>query len=241
MSTAAMLVIGDEILSGKVQDKNSHTLAQVLFEQGVDLIKIEVVPDDIDTIVSCVQRLSADHTYVFTSGGIGPTHDDKTYEAIAKAFDRKLEYHDSVLNQLQDHYRKIEKPLNEARKRMALLPSPCDIIDIEALWVPLVVVKNVYIFPGVPELFDYMVKNAKHYFVGNKKERVLLYTMLSEGDFAEKLTEIQAQFPNVAIGSYPRYHAEKYNVMVSLEGVDNKALKDAVSLTKEAIEGFENI
>ncbi len=231
MSTAMALIIGDEILSGKVLDQNSHTLARILFDCGVKLLRIETISDDVDEIASCLQRMSKLAQYVFTSGGIGPTHDDKTYEAVAKAFDRKLIYHEPTLQGLKAHLGAGEnsKPLNEARMKMALLPTPCETIPTLGVWMPLVVVENIYILPGVPKLFEYMLEGAKTNFVGQKFTRELLYTQKSEGDIAVVLAQVQEAYPGVAIGSYPRYDSPDYRVMVSIEGRDADAVKQAAA------------
>lgn len=241
MSLASALIIGDEILSGKVQDENSIVLARMLFERGVRLSRIEVISDDIEEIAASVKRLSDAYDYVFTSGGIGPTHDDKTYEAIAKAFNLEMAYHEVVLAQFSEQHRLFlsEKPFNLARKKMALLPRPCEIIQTEGLWLPLVVVKNVYILPGVPSLFEKLIHGIKNRFHGPAIERILIYTLSAEGDIATDLENIQNTFPKVAIGSYPRTN-DAYKVMISLEGTDHQAVQEAASLVEVAICGFRS-
>ncbi len=240
MTTACALIIGDEILTGKVQDANSYTLARVLFERGVRLLRIETVSDDIDEIGQTVRKLSGLADYVFTSGGIGPTHDDRTYEAIAKAFDRGLALHAPTLEKLRMdlQQRYPDAVLNDARKRMALLPDPCEIIGVERLWVPVVVVENVHILPGVPSLFSYMINGIKQRFRGEVCERIIIYTRKSEGDIAEDLSRVQHAFPSVAIGSYPEYDKATYKVMVTFEGVDVETVHKAARQVERAIDGF---
>lgn len=240
MSTAAALIIGDEILTGKIRDENTLTLATVMFEQGVDLARIIVVPDDVDQIVRDVRELSSKFDHVFTSGGIGPTHDDKTYESIAKAFGRKLTCHAEALSRLTSHgkTRNPDQEMTPARKRMAFLPDPCEIIWTEGLWVPLVVVENVYILPGIPSFFQMMLQSARHRFVGTPKERILVYTQMSEGHIAESLSNIQEKFHDVAIGSYPQLADPKCQVMVSLEGRDRIRVYLAAEEVERAVKGF---
>jgi molybdenum cofactor synthesis domain-containing protein len=241
--SASALIIGDEILSGKIQDENSLVLARTLFEQGVRLTRIEVIPDDIDKIASCVRQMSKESDFVFTSGGIGPTHDDKTYEALAKAFGLKMSYHPETLRGFVEYQTLYapDKPLNEARKKMAFLPEPCEIIHTEGLWVPLVVLGNVYILPGVPSLFARMLEGVKHRFKGPAIERVLIYTQKSEGDIAAELEAVQNAFPQVAIGSYPKYGLPEYMVMLSLEGTDKEAVHEAARLVEAAVEGYRKL
>jgi len=173
--TVAACIIGDEILSGRIADTNAHFLAKECFNRGLDLQKIIVVPDDMNDIGDAVTELSSKYDLVFTSGGIGPTHDDITYEAIANAFGLELKEHqptvermlnhgfvreDSILLKLPEIPNKPKpRPLNAARLRMATLPTPCSVMfPCDNLWVPLVTVNNnVSILPGVPRLFESMV------------------------------------------------------------------------------------
>lgn len=237
--TAGMVVIGDEILTGKVQDKNTYALARVLFERGVVLARVETIPDDVDEIARTVRRMSAAYTWVFTSGGIGPTHDDKTYEGVAHAFGKKLAYRQDVLARMEAHYRSLGKgPLNDARKRMALMPEGCELLEGERLWVPVVVVENVHVLPGVPELFESMLAGIQERFSGERRHRVLLYTDRYEGDIADALAREQAAHPSVAIGSYPQYGETKsFNVMVTLEGVDASLVEEVASRLERDIGG----
>jgi len=173
--TVAACIIGDEILTGRIADTNAHFLAKECFNRGLDLQKIIVVPDDMDEIGDAVTELSNKYDMVFTSGGIGPTHDDITYEAIAKAFNLKLEEHEPTVERMLNHgfvrensillklpeipNKPKPRPLNAARLRMATLPTPCDVMyPCDDLWVPLVTVnRNVSILPGVPRLFESMI------------------------------------------------------------------------------------
>ncbi|KAL6628369.1 Molybdopterin binding protein [Neocallimastix sp. 'constans'] len=173
--TVAACIIGDEILSGRIADTNAHFLAKECFNRGLDLKKIIIVPDDMNDIGDAVTKLSNKYDLVFTSGGIGPTHDDITYEAIANAFDLKLEKHQPTIERMLNHgflredsilLRLPEIPnkpkprlLNAARLRMATLPTPCSVMfPCDNLWVPLVTVNNnVSILPGVPHLFENMI------------------------------------------------------------------------------------
>lgn len=238
--TAAFLVIGSEILSGQVQDQNTSVLAKMLFHNGISLVRTETVLDSVKDIAQSVVQLSQKHTYVFTSGGIGPTHDDVTYESIAQAFERRLEYHQPSLKKMQEYYQ-IHYPtsvLNEARKRMVLLPMPCQVIEIDGIWVPLVQVENVYIFPGVPELFAQMVHGVETLFLGTPKMRVFILTQMHEGDIAEFLSDVQRKNPEVGIGSYPAGAGASYCVKVSVEGMDAKQVADVARVLQERLQGM---
>jgi molybdenum cofactor synthesis domain-containing protein len=241
MSTAAGLIIGDEILTGKCADKNSKALANMLFERGVSLQTIEVIPDNSDVIAEHAKALSEKYDYVFTSGGIGPTHDDRTYAALAGAFNSELAYHEPTILKLAK-YLKERVPavdLNEARMKMALLPRRAQVIEIENLWVPLVVLKNVYVLPGVPSLFAYMIDAVKHLFVGSPRTRSCIYTMRSEGDIADALSVIQDRFQSVAIGSYPQFDDATAKVMISVEGESPELVEKAADEVLHAIDGFK--
>lgn len=238
-SSAACLVIGDEILTGKVHDRNSHLLAQVLFERGVRLQRIETVPDELTDIAQSVRGLSERFTYVFTSGGIGPTHDDKTYAGIAQAFDVGLAYHQPTLDAFAAYYEARGKgALNDARKRMALIPAGAEVWETPDLWVPFVVMHNVHVLPGVPELFERMLMANAHRFEGTPLFRTMLYTDSAEGDIADVLAQAHEAHPNVAIGSYPKYGRDAgYSVKITLEGLpagEVQALADQLCATLEA-------
>lgn len=226
-SSAACLVIGDEILTGKVHDRNSHLLAQVLFERGVRLQRIETVPDELSDIAQSVRTLAERYTYVFTSGGIGPTHDDKTYAGIARAFDVGLAYHQPTLDAFAAYYQARGRgALNEARKRMALIPEGAAVWSTPDLWVPLVVMRNVHVLPGVPELFERMLLANAHRFEGTPLFRTMLYTDSPEGDIADILTRAHEAHPKVAIGSYPKYGNEAgYSVKITLEGLPEEEVR----------------
>lgn len=234
--TAAMCTIGDEILSGKVQDTNTCSLAKQLFNIGIDLRRVEVIPDDEDEISQTIGKLSAQHDFVFTSGGIGPTHDDITYQSIAKAFNIPLAYHQPTLDRMVRVISPREPGLNAAsittpRKKMALLPTDAQIVyPSEDLWVPIVIVKNVHILPGIPFLFNKMM-NGYHSELVQKCGNVLPYyrveitTEMKESDIADALTEAQTLAgKRIKIGSYPQW-PDKQCVHVSFVSTDLAAAK----------------
>jgi len=238
---ASALIIGDEILSGKVHDTNSFYLAKTLFEIGIDLVRIETVPDDIDDIASSVKRLSHNHDLVFTSGGIGPTHDDKTYEAIAKAFSRGLEYHQPTLDKMEEYYKSKKEKVREDAKRMAYFPSQAEILTVRNLFVPVVKCNNVYILPGVPQLFQAMldgivdrIKNS------SQKSRIILYSPHYEVHIASIVREAQEKYQQVSIGIYPRF-TENPPTMISVEGWDKTIVEECVASFIGKIDGFIDV
>ncbi|KAJ8909188.1 hypothetical protein NDN08_005881 [Rhodosorus marinus] len=240
--SAAALIIGDEILTGKTVDTNSNFLAKFLFARGVDLKRVEVIPDDMEDIGDSVKRLSNNFDYVFTSGGIGPTHDDLTYEAIARAYGLDLEVDESIVAEMKRI--QPDGEVNESRLRMATIPTKCEKLETEGLWVPLVVVNgNVYILPGVPVILERMVNAASSRF-GNglpPRSRRIVYTKMHEGDLAESVGKIANKYPQVAIGSYPRTDkTHKYNVKITLEADDQAQVEAAASEVVLAINGVDD-
>jgi FAD synthetase len=217
MSTAALLVIGNEILSGKVRDTNSAFLAVELRKLGVDLERILTIADEIDLIADETRAMSLAYDFVFTSGGIGPTHDDMTMDGIAQAFEREIELNQSMIDRMA---RYSDKPLNDAMKKMALIPSGAEVLDVGGLWFPVVVVENVHIFPGIPELFEKKFHSIRDRFSGVPFILRKIYVRESESDIADILNELLREFESLMLGSYPRINEEHYRVMLTLESRD---------------------
>lgn len=202
--TAAMLVIGDEILSGRTRDSNMHHLAMELTKAGIDLTEARVVGDDPDQIVGAVQSLSASYDYVFTSGGIGPTHDDITADCVARAFDRHIDVRDDARALLEAAYQARGVEVTEARLRMARIPDGADLIDNPVSTAPGFVVKNVHVMAGVPAVFQAMVASVLPGLTGGTPLMSQSYRILRpEGDIAGPLGQLAADFPDLSIGSYP--------------------------------------
>jgi len=226
--TAAVLIIGNEILSGRTQDANLAYLAKGLNEVGVRLGEARVIADVEDEIVAAVNALRARHDYVFTTGGIGPTHDDITAECVAKAFARPLIRHAEALRRLDAHYERTGIELNEARLRMANTPEGADLIDNPVSSAPGFRVENVYVMAGVPRICQAMFDGIKHTLVGGAP--VLTRTVqcgLPEGKLAAGLKAIQDRFGEVEIGSYPSYRAGGFGVAVVLRTTDAAVLAAA--------------
>jgi len=202
--TAAMLVIGDEILSGRTKDANLAHLAQELSEVAIDLKEVRVVADDHDDIVAAVRALSVRWDHVFTSGGIGPTHDDITAEAIAAAFEVAIDVRDDARARLAAYYRRNQVEFNAARMRMARIPDGAALIDNPISVAPGFTLENVHVMAGVPAIFRAMVESVLPGLTGG--EMVLSRSFRidqPEGDFASELAELASAHPRVAIGSYP--------------------------------------
>jgi len=232
MPTAGCLIIGNEILSGKIVDTNSPFLARELRALGVDLVRILTIPDDVDVIAEEVLALSKANDFVFTSGGIGPTHDDMTMESIARAFGRELELHPGMVERLE---RAQRGELNDAMKKMAMLPADAQCVDAGDLWFPVVIVENVHIFPGIPELFQKKFESIRDRFSGVPFQLKRVYVKAYESDIAEELNALLAEFPQLQLGSYPRIAEPDYRVMLTLESRDADYLEKATASLKRRL------
>ena len=232
--TAAMLVIGDEILSGRTRDANMHYLAGQLTEKGISLKEVRVVSDDADAIVAAVRALSSAYDHVFTSGGIGPTHDDITADCIARAFDDHIDVRDDARALLAAFYEQTGRELNEARLRMARIPDRATLIENPVSVAPGFTLENVHVMAGVPSVFQAMVASVLPTLNGGApliSETVRL--MRGEGDVAVPLAQIAADFPDLQIGSYPFQQDGRYGTNIVLRGTDASILKTAAAIVAE--------
>lgn len=204
--TAAMIVIGDEILSGRTKDKNIGYLADMLTAVGIDLKEVRVVPDEEDEIADAVNALRARYTYVFTTGGIGPTHDDITADSIAKAFGLPCDYDEKAFSILSHHYAERGLEFTDARKRMARMPVGAVHIDNPISLAPGFRVENVHVMAGVPSIFQAMLDNVVPTLkTGVKMLSATVHCPLGEGTIGGPLGDIQKAYPETIIGSYPKY------------------------------------
>ncbi len=224
MPTAALLVIGNEILSGKVVDTNSPFLASELRQLGVDLERILTIPDEVDLIAREVRAMSEAHDFVFTSGGIGPTHDDLTMDGIAQAFGLRLEPSLSMLERMERH--QGEAP-NDSQRKMAMIPVGAQVIDAGDQWFPVVIVENVHIFPGIPKLLEKKFHSIKDRFRGVPVQLRRIYVTKRESDIADQLNELLVEFPELMLGSYPKIEERDYRVLLTLESRDGDYLARA--------------
>lgn len=220
--TAAIIIIGNEILSGRIEDKNSCFLAAQLRTLGVELKRIIVVPDDIDIIAADVAEQSSKCDYVFTSGGIGPTHDDVTVEAIAKAFGLRLVMEPRMAEIIKRHCGQDDTGAN---LKMAELPEGAELIEPERLKFPPILVKNVYIFPGIPTYLREKFLAIKERFLNTPYLIKKVYFKLEECAIAQGLGDLDKKYPTVAIGSYPILGEADYKVVVTVEGTDGAAVQ----------------
>ena len=225
MPTAAILVIGNEVLSGKVTDTNSPYLCRELRALGVDVHRILTIPDDIELIASEVRTLSGAYDLVFTSGGIGPTHDDMTMDGVALAFGVPLERNESMVSRVERHQ---NKPANASQIKMAMVPAGAQLVDAGDLWFPVVIVKNVHIFPGIPELLRKKFESIRERFHGVPVLLKNVFVKRRESEIAESLNELVAEFPELMLGSYPKIGEEMFHVLLTLESRDAGYLQRAL-------------
>ena len=210
---AAILIIGNEILSGRTQDTNTSTLATWLNSIGVKVNEVRVIPDVESTIVETLNLLRKKNSYVFTTGGIGPTHDDITAKSVSKAFEIKYEIHKEAFKILESYYKPGE--FNEGRQKMVWMPENAELILNPTSGAPGFSVENVFCLPGVPSILKSMLGGLKNKIVGG--EPILSHTIslkTVESEIASSLTKVQDQNKNVEIGSYPFFHAGKLGVSI---------------------------
>jgi len=219
--TAAMLVIGDEILSGRTRDSNMHHLAQELTKRGIDLQEVRVVSDDRAAIVAAVKALSEAYDHVFTSGGIGPTHDDITAEAVANAFDTTAPQRADVLKLLGDSYAERGIEFTEARKRMARVPEGAALIDNPISMAPGFTIGNVHLMAGVPNVFEAMVAGVLSRIAGGAPLLSQnLRVMRGEGVVADPLGALAEEFSDLSFGSYPFQQDGVYGTNIVVRGTE---------------------
>ncbi|MBF9035150.1 competence/damage-inducible protein A [Rhodobacterales bacterium HKCCE2091] len=228
--TAAMLVIGDEILSGRTRDANMHFLAGELTKHGVPLIEARFVTDDHDRIVAAVNALRAAHDHVFTSGGIGPTHDDITADAIAAAFGVPIDVREDARAILASRYEAMGTELNEARLRMARIPDGATLIDNPISGAPGFTLGNVHVMAGVPSIFEAMVASVLPTIAGGPPLLSQSYRIdRGEGDIAAGLSALAKAHPGVSIGSYPFQQNGAFGSNIVIRGTDGAAVEAAMT------------
>jgi molybdenum cofactor synthesis domain-containing protein len=231
--TAAVLVIGDEILSGRTQDTNTAYIARFLAALGIDVREVRVVPDAQREIVAALNALRARYTYVFTTGGIGPTHDDITADAVAAAFGVGIDYHPEALEMLAARYKPGE--FNEMRKRMARVPDRATLVRNSVSTAPGFQMENVFVMAGVPMIMRAMLEDiAPRLKRGVPVTIATVQARLPEGRIAAGLAQIQAEHASLAIGSYPFYREDGSGVQLVVRGRD----ADAVEWAARAIEAL---
>ncbi len=225
---AALIIIGNEILSGRTQDTNLNYIAKQLVEIGVTFAEVRVIPDIEPVIINTVNELRAKFDYVFTTGGIGPTHDDITTLAITKAFGLKLERRKEVVEKLRNYYEGSGNQLNDARLKMADFPEDAEFLDNPVSTAPGFKIGNVFVMAGIPKIMQAMFESVKTYL---KHGEIILSreiaAFVGESKIAKPLTDLQEKYPDIEMGSYPFAKEGKFGTSIVLRGIDKARLESA--------------
>ena len=239
--TAAVLLIGNEVLSGRTKDKNLGFIADYLSALGIDLMEARVIADDESDIVAAVNALRVRYTYVFSTGGIGPTHDDITADCMAKAFGVGISHHPEAVEILTAYYKEVGREANEARMRMARIPEGATLINNPVSKAPGFRIGNVFVMAGVPKIMHAMMDAlAPQLTTGSVAKSITIEFQGGEGDVAKPLGAIQDQYPNVTIGSYPFESPQGYATNLVLRARDIDALEDAAQAVSAMAEDLHS-
>ena len=223
--TAGIILVGNEILSGKIVDANASYLCRELRSLGVDVRRITVIPDEVDLIATEVARFGADYDVVFTSGGVGPTHDDVTIEGVARAAGVRVVRHPALVALLEGYYKGA---LNEAHLKMAEVPEGAELLVDESVRFPTILVGNVYVLPGVPEIFRRKFDSIRERFRDQPIFLRNVFVRIGEGMLADHLNALLRDYPELLLGSYPEFSNPEYKVKVTLESRDASFLERAL-------------
>ena len=236
VSTAGIIIIGDEILSGRTKDTNINWIATELNNIGVRLIEARIISDDSETIIETVKTFTKKFTYVFSCGGIGPTHDDITRESIARAFNQKLVKDPEAMRRLKIHYEGTNIEFNEARQKMAIIPTNSILIDNPVSSAPGYKIENLFVFAGVPKIMQGMFSTILYDLVGGiKLKSKTVSSNVGEGLIAKDLEQIEKKFKTVKIGSYPYFKPGNFGTSIVLRSEYESLLNQASQAVLSAI------
>ena len=224
--TAGIILVGNEILSGKIVDANASYLCHELRALGVEVRRITVIPDEVDLIATEVARFGADYDVVFTSGGVGPTHDDVTIEGVARAAGVPVIRHPALVALLRGHY---GDALTDAHLKMAEVPDGAELLVDESVRFPTILMRNVYILPGVPEIFRRKFDAIRERFRDQPIFLKNVFVRIGEGTLADHLNALLRDYPELLLGSYPEFSNPEYKVKVTLESRDGAFLEHALA------------
>ena len=236
--TSAILIIGNEILSGRTVDKNTSFIAKWLGDLGISVEEVRIVPDKESIIIASLNELRKKYQYVFTTGGIGPTHDDITSESVAKAFGRKYDYNKEAYAILEKYYAKSD--FNEGRKKMARMPEGAALIYNENGSAPAFSVENVFVLPGIPSYVEAMIPQLKKVLVSGKKIiSTSLDAKVRESSIAVELEKIQNKYPEVDIGSYPYSNKDSFGTVLVIRSTDEIKIMECKFEIEKLVKIFE--
>ena len=232
METAGIIIIGNEILSGKVTDINSPYLCKELRNLGVEVQQINTIPDIPEIIGRTVLDFSEQFSWVFTSGGIGPTHDDITVASIAKGFGRELFEAPQIMKAIQNYH---GDKMTAAHRRMAMIPEGSELIEYAEGRGPQLKFRNIFVFPGIPEYLKIRFASIKERFRTTPIVLKQVYLKADEGEIADSLDATMAEFPQLMLGSYPKVSGSDYDVKLTLECRDSEYLNKALNFLCERV------
>lgn len=239
--TAAIIIIGNEILSGKTLDINTQFIASELTKLGINLSEVRIIKDNEQEIVNNVNELKTKYTYIFTTGGIGPTHDDITSESISKAVNLPYEINEQAKNELIKYYSSKEQELNDARLKMAYMPRGAKLIYNNLTGAPGFNIENIFVLPGIPRIMQEMFGELKQFLkTGIEIKTIINDVLLPESVIAKGFADLQKQYPQVEMGSYPYSQDGKWGSSLVLRSADYQALEESSIKLKEFIDSLMN-
>ena len=237
--TSAILIIGNEILSGRTVDKNTSFIAKWLGDLGISVEEVRVIPDKENVIINSVNELRKNYQYVFTTGGIGPTHDDITSESIAKAFGKKYDYNKEAYSILEKYYENSD--FNEGRKKMARMPEGANLIYNKQGSAPAFYIDNVFVLPGIPSYVELMLPPLKNLLIQGKKIiSISCDAKVRESTIAVDLSKIQDRYPDIDIGSYPYSKEGGFGTVLVMRSTDENNILKCKYDIEAMIERFTN-
>ena len=235
---AALIIIGNEILSGRTQDKNLSYLANWLNEIGIQLSEVRVIRDEEKVIIDTVNHLRSEYDYVFTTGGIGPTHDDITSLSIARAFGVELEVNDKALSILKEYYKDGE--LTEARMKMTMIPVGAELVDNPVSKAPGFKMDNVFVMAGIPSIMQGMLEGARRFLKGGDVVKSMSIDVFTpESNVAQALTDLQKKYNDVEIGSYPFSKDNRFGTTLVMRSSNEKRLHQCDEELKELMNEYD--
>ena len=235
---AALIIIGNEILSGRTQDKNLSYLANWLNEIGIQLSEVRVIRDEEKVIIDTVNHLRSEYDYVFTTGGIGPTHDDITSLSIARAFGAELEINDKALAILKEYYKDGE--LTEARMKMTMIPVGAELVDNPVSKAPGFKMDNVFVMAGIPSIMQGMLEGARMFLKGGDVVKSMSIDVFTpESNVAQALTDLQKKYNDVEIGSYPFSKDNRFGTTLVMRSSNEKRLQQCDVELKELMKEYD--
>ncbi|MFK7973902.1 MAG: competence/damage-inducible protein A [Rickettsiaceae bacterium] len=238
---AAILIIGDEILSGRTLDINTQEIALRLGEVGVIVLETRIIPDDKTTIINTIRQLHSKYDYIFTTGGIGPTHDDITADSVAAAFNKKLIVNQDIHNKLAEHYASLGETLNPAREKMAYFPEDAVLLQTNATTAPGFMLNNVFVMAGVPRIMQSMLKSA----IPLLKTGAIIKTksidvMIGESKVAKDFATLQHKYTDIKMGSYPFVKGKLHGTSLVLRSSNYQNLETAFNELQDLINKRQN-